>query len=145
MCNEDPSEINRIRYCPKIKIGVVCLFGVLTLLAVFLFLQEKRHKSSMRNFQNIETTARQIITIIEAHYSDRDRYPSSSDDFYKIISDYDPLVAASIQGHETRAEYRPAGPDQVFSFLLWRKDRPEFRYVCSADHACNWSPHLPYP
>jgi len=128
----------------KLIFGVVALFGLLVVVATYLF-QAEQHTSSMRSFQSLETTTRKILTIMEVHYSEHDRYPTDNDELYIAIAVNEQALATKLQESQTGTDYKPNVSGKTFLLTLWQKDRPKFRYICNETHACNWQPHLPYP
>ena len=61
-------------------IAALSIIALISLL-IFLKLPEDRHNSSMQEYQNMETAARQIQITIEAYYSEHDRYPADKQVF----------------------------------------------------------------
>ncbi len=128
-----------------LKIGVACVVGVLIVLAIFHIVRSGQYNASLAKFQHLEVTAQHILTVLEASYSDREYYPADRAEFNKILTTYDPELTASVQDDETEIDFESVASGTNFSLYIWRKDVPEYRYVCRGDQTCHWDPHLPYP
>jgi len=141
----EPNESNHFsRTRKRLLFGIAAFSVVLAVLAIYLF-QAERHTSSMRSFQSLETTSRQILTIMAAHFSVHDRYPADKEELHETIAVNEQALATKLQESQIGTDYKPTDSGKTFLLTLWQKDRPKFRYICDETHACNWQPHLPYP
>ena len=111
--------VNRSKQSPdsgprhnKKIIAIVCIVSVLAVLTASYITRSIKLNSTAQSSQNLETTARQLLTIVEANYSDHGFYPPGRDDLQKVVAAYDPNLIAIFQGETTKVDFTPTEPPE---------------------------------
>ena len=127
-----------------IRIGLTCVLSAIAVLIYFV-IQLQADSVNRRNFQELETRARQILTVLAASDSEQGRYPASHEEFTQTLATFDPTLSAVLKQREILADFIPAKQGQTFTLSLKNKGQPGFAYICQGNQNCHWQPHLPYP